>query len=83
MWEADRPVDAALHMQKIRGDKMTWYLVFRALSISAFVAAFGSLFGAGIAADCHNRAWPFVVLAAVLAITGCLLIGLGWTPEHP
>lgn len=62
---------------------MTWYLVFRALCVVMFVVTFGSLFGAGIAADSHRRAWPYVALAAVFAIAGCLLVGLGWTPEHP
>ena len=41
------------------------------------------LFGAGIRADMHKRAWPYVAVAAVFAIAGCLLVGIGWTPEHP
>ncbi|MFV8169859.1 hypothetical protein [Mycolicibacterium peregrinum] len=62
---------------------MTWYLVFRALCVVMFVATFGALFGAGIRADMHKRAWPYVAVAAVFAIAGCLLVGIGWTPEHP
>ena len=65
------------------GPAMTWYLVFRGLCLCAYAAAVGSLVGAGIAADKHRRAWPYVILAAVFAIAGCLLLGLGWSPVHP
>lgn len=62
---------------------MTWYLVIRALCVLAFVSAVGCLLGAGAALDDHRPARGWTVAAFAFAIAGCLLIGLGWTPEHP
>jgi drug/metabolite transporter (DMT)-like permease len=62
---------------------VTWYLTIRALCVLAFVVALGTLFGAGIAADNHRPVPPWIVAFFGFAIGGCILIGFGWTPEHP
>lgn len=67
---------------------MTWYLVFRALCVCAFVASLVSLIGAGMCAESNRystrrRTGCYLALAAVFAVTGCLLVGIGWTPVHP
>lgn len=62
---------------------MTWYLTIRALCVLSFVIAFATLFGAGIAADDRRPAWPWIAAFFGFAVCGCVLIGFGWTPEHP
>ncbi|AEL97836.1 hypothetical protein SEA_SPECKS_197 [Mycobacterium phage Specks] len=64
---------------------MTWYLVVRALCIFAFVMGATSLIVAGIYAGdgVPRRAWPFLGVSVLLGLVGCLLVGVGWGPEHP
>lgn len=64
---------------------MNWYLSIRALCVVAYVAALACLLGAIFAADEHNsrRARFWALAGFAFAIVGCLLVGFGWTPEHP
>lgn len=64
---------------------MAWYLVFRALCVVAFIAsALSVCCAAGFSERASLRlsgAW--MVIALVLAVTGCLLVGVGWSEAHP
>jgi hypothetical protein len=59
---------------------MNWILTIRAIAILLFVAAFVALCAAGNEVDNHHpqMAWLGVGVSATLALSGCILVGVGW-----
>lgn len=64
---------------------MTWYLVFRALCVVSFGWAIIAVLCACGFADSHRMraAASWLIIAMLFTVSGCLLIGVGWSEAHP